>query len=111
VFQARKHVAEAVRLRPDFVEANILYGTILYMGAEDHQAIVVLTHANELKPEDQAVRRLLAEELANSAEQHIRDQEWRKATELLETAAALQPASQQISARLAQVRAKLGNSR
>ena len=111
VLRARQHAAEAVRLRPDFVEANILYGTILYMGAEDQLAIPVLTHANELKPDDPAVRRLLAEELAISAERHVRDQQWRQATELLERAAALQPDSQQISTRLAQVRAKLGNAR
>lgn len=111
VLRARKHVAEAVRLRPDFVEANILFGTILYMGAEDRQAIAVLTHANELKPDDPAVRRLLAEELANSAEEHIRDQEWRQATELLERAAALLPDSQHISTRLAQMRAKLESAR
>jgi tetratricopeptide (TPR) repeat protein len=111
VFRARQHATEAVRLRPDFVEANILYGTILYMGAEDELAIPVLTHANELKPEDSAVRRLLAEELAISAERYVRDQQWRQATELLEKAAALQPDSQRISARLAQVRAKLGSVR
>src|SRR6266851_1380900 len=111
VFHARRHAAEAVRLRPDFVEANILYGTILYMGAEDQQAIPVLTHAHELKPGDPAVRRLLAEELAISAERHVRDQQWRQATELLEKAAALQPDSQRISTRLAQVRARLGSAR
>ena len=111
VFRARQHAAEAVRLRPDFVEANILYGTILYMGAEDELAIPVLTHANELKPGDPSVRRLLAEELAISAERHVRDQQWRQATELLERAAALLPDSQPISTRLAQVRAKLGSVR
>jgi len=109
--RARGPAAEAVRLRPDFVEANILYGTILYMGAEDREAIAVLTHANELKPDDPAVRRLLAEELALSAERHARDREWRQATELLERAAALQPDSQQIATRLAEVRAKLGSVR
>jgi len=111
VFHARRHAAEAVRLRPDFVEANILYGTILYMGAEDQQAIPVLTHANELKPGDSAVRRLLAEELAISAERHVRNEQWRQATELLEKAAALQPDSQRISTLLAQVRARLGSAR
>jgi tetratricopeptide (TPR) repeat protein len=111
VFRARQHAAEAVRLRPDFVEANILYGTVLYMGAEDQLAIPVLTHANELKPGDPSVRRLLAEELAISAERHVRDQQWHQASELLEKAAALQPDSQRISTRLAQVRAKLGSVR
>lgn len=111
ILRAREHAAEAVRLRPDFVEANILYGTILYMGAEDRLAISVLTHANELKPDDLTVRRLLAEELAISAEQSVREREWRHAAELLERAAALQPDSQQITTRLAQVRAKLENAR
>jgi tetratricopeptide (TPR) repeat protein len=111
VFRARQHAAEAVRLRPDFVEANILYGTILYMGAEDQLAIPVLTHANELKPGDPSVRRLLAEELSISAERQVRDQQWRQATELLEKAAALQPDSRQISTRLAQVRAMIGSTR
>ena len=111
VFRARQHAAEAVRLRPDFVEANVLYGTILYMGAEDERAIPVLTHANELKPGDPGVRRLLAEELVISAERHVRDQKWREAAELLERAATLQPDSRQISTRLAQVRTRLGNVR
>jgi len=111
VFHARRYAEEAVRLRPDFVEANILYGTILYMGAEDERAIPVLTHANELKPGDPAVRRLLAEELVISAERNARDEQWRQAAELLERAAALQPDSPQISARLAQVRARLGSAR
>src|SRR5262249_31788631 len=53
---AREYAAEAVRQRPDFVEANILYGTILYMGAEDPKAIAVLTRAHELKPDDPGVR-------------------------------------------------------
>jgi tetratricopeptide (TPR) repeat protein len=111
VFRARQHAAEAVRLRPDFVEANILYGTILYMGAEDQLAIPVLTHANELKPGDPSVRRLLGEELAISAERHVRDQQWREASELLEKAAALQPDSQRIATRLAEVRAMIGITR
>ena len=111
VVRARQHAAEAVRLRPDFVEANILYGTILYMGAEDRLAVTVLTHANELKPDDLTVRRLLAEELAILAEQSVHEREWRRATELLERAAALQPDSQQITTRLSQVRARLENAR
>ena len=46
ILLARKHAALAVRQRPDFVEANVLYGTILYMGAEDREALAVLTHAH-----------------------------------------------------------------
>ena len=109
--RAREHAAEAVRQRPDFVEANILYGTVLYMGAEDREAMTVLTRAHELKPDDPVVRRLLAEELSISAERHARNQEWRQATELLEKAAALQPSSPEISAKLAQARQRLRNNR
>ena len=111
MLQARRHAAEAVRLRPDFVEANILYGTILYMGAEDQEALAVLTRAHELKPDDPTVRRLLAEELAISAERHASHQNWREAAAILEKAAALEPDSQQISAKLAQARAKLASGR
>ncbi len=105
--RAREHAAEAVHQRPDFVEANILYGTVLYMGAEDREAITVLTRAHELKPDDPAVRRLLAEELAISAEHHARSEEWRQAADLLEKAAILQPGSPEISAKLAQARQHL----
>jgi tetratricopeptide (TPR) repeat protein len=110
VLRARGYAAEAVRLRPDFVEANILYGTILYMGAEDRQATAVLTRAHELKPDDPGVRRLLAEELVLSAERQVHSRELQKAAELLEKASALQPDSQRIATRLAEVRAMLGNT-
>jgi len=109
--RAREYAAQAVRQRPDFVEANILYGTVLYMGAEDREAMVVLTHAHELKPDDAAVQRLLAEELSISAEDHARNQEWPQAAALLEKAAALQPDSREISARLAQARQRLSSNR
>jgi len=108
---AREHAAEAVRQRPDFVEANILYGTILYMGAEDREALAVLTHAHELEPDDPGVRRLLSEELAIAADQHARNQDWSKAAALLEKAAALAPDLPQISAKLAQARAHLAGAR
>jgi tetratricopeptide (TPR) repeat protein len=109
--RARKYVAEALRQRPDFVEANILYGTVLYMGAEDREAIVVLTRAHELKPDDPAVRRLLAEELSISADRYARSGRWPEAAGLLEKAAALEPGAPEISARLAQVRQRLSNNR
>ncbi len=109
--RAREHAAAAVRQRPDFVEANILYGTILYMGAEDVEALRVLTHAHDLKPDDDAVRRLLAEELAISADQHARNREWPKAVALLEKAAALQPGAEQITRKLADARQQLVKNR
>jgi tetratricopeptide (TPR) repeat protein len=111
MLRAREHAAEAVRQRPDFVEANILYGTILYMGAEDAEALRVLTRAHDLKPDDQSVRRLLAEELSISADHHKRDQEWPQAVALLEKAAALQPDSPQISQKLAEARQQLTKTR
>src|SRR5260370_37044653 len=97
MLRAREHAMEAVRQRPDFVEANILYGTILYMGAEDGEALRVLTRAHELKPDDGSVRRLLAEELSIAADQPARNQEWPQVVALLEKAAGLQPESPQIS--------------
>jgi tetratricopeptide (TPR) repeat protein len=109
--RAREHAAEAVRQRPDFVEANILYGTILYMGTEDAEALRVLTHAHDLKPDDDTVRRLLAEELAISADRHMRNQEWPQVVALLEKAAALQPGSEQITRKLAEARQQLGKTR
>ena len=109
--RAREHAVEAVRQRPDFVEANILYGTILYMGAEDGEALRVLTRAHELKPDDDSVRRLLAEELSISADQHVRNQEWPQVVALLEKAAALQPDSPRISQKLAEARQQLAKTR
>jgi predicted Zn-dependent protease len=81
------------------------------MGAEDEEAMAVLTRAHELKPNDPAVRRLLAEELSISADRLARNQEWRQAAGLLEKAAVLQPDSPEISAKLAQARERLGNNR
>jgi cytochrome c-type biogenesis protein CcmH/NrfG len=69
----------------------------------------VLTRAHELKPDDVTVRRLLAEELTISADQHARRQDWRQAAASLEKAAALQPDSRQISEKLAQARARLAS--
>jgi tetratricopeptide (TPR) repeat protein len=59
--QAREYASNAVRLWPYFAEANVLYGTVLYMLADDSQAKQVLSHAQELRPDDEMVRRLLSE--------------------------------------------------
>jgi tetratricopeptide (TPR) repeat protein len=61
---SRQYVRAALQAWPDFPEANVLYGTILYMLRQDGAAIRVLTHAQELRPDDPMVRRLL-EELAS----------------------------------------------
>jgi len=102
VRRARDHAAAAVRQRPNFVEANILYGTILYMGGEDREALAVLTHAHELKPDDRTVDRLLAEELAIAAA----DEDCVKAAESLRVAMTLQPDLPSVSARLAETTAR-----
>ena len=57
-----RYAANAVRLRPEFPEANALYGTVLYMLGKDAEAMAVLTHAHQLLPDDQGVSRLLARE-------------------------------------------------
>jgi len=102
VRRARDYAAAAVRLRPDFIEANILYGTILYMGGEDREALAVLTHAHELKPEDTAVDRLLAEELVIAAA----NQGCAEAAESLKQAMALHSDLTSVSARLAEIKAR-----
>lgn len=57
-----KHYAQvAFQLWPQFPEASILYGTILYMVADDLEAVKVLTRAHELRPDDTNVNRLLAD--------------------------------------------------
>jgi tetratricopeptide (TPR) repeat protein len=58
---AREHAQIACKLWPQFPEANVLYGTILYMLADDAEAVLVLKRAEALRPEDANVRRLLAE--------------------------------------------------
>jgi tetratricopeptide (TPR) repeat protein len=102
VRRARDNAAAAVRLRPDFVEANILYGTILYMGGEDREALAVLARAHELQPEDKTVDRLLAEELSIASA----DQDCKRAAESLKRAITLQPDLPAISPRLAQLKAR-----
>jgi len=61
IVQARRYAQTARNLWPRFPEANILYGTILYMLAEDREAIQVLNDAQALRPDDENVKKLLAE--------------------------------------------------
>jgi tetratricopeptide (TPR) repeat protein len=63
---ARHYAQIAFQLWPEFPEASILYGTILYMVADDAEAVRVLTRAHELRPDDANVRRLLADLQADS---------------------------------------------
>ena len=104
--RARDHASAAVSLRRDFVEANILFGTILYVGREDREALAVLTHAHELKPEDPSVRRLLAEELTIGAEDRARNQDCAQAAGLLAKAEALEPDLPEIASHSAAVKAR-----
>jgi tetratricopeptide (TPR) repeat protein len=104
LLQARQSAATAVQLRPDFFEANMLYGTVLYLTAQDNEAIRVLTHAHELRPDDTEARKLLAHQLMISSETLVKRKDLRKAIELLEQAAGLTPESQDVVDRLAQVR-------
>jgi tetratricopeptide (TPR) repeat protein len=110
MLRARKYSASAVELRPDFFEANVLHGTILYMSAEDEAAIQFLRRAHELRPEDSEVRRLLAHELSLYAQSEIRKNNWQRATALLQQAATLRPDSQEIKSKLAELRARASQS-
>lgn len=100
--QARDHAARAVGLRPDFVEANVLYGTVLYMGGEDSQALAILTHAHELSPADKNVNRLLAEELTIAAAR----EDCAQALEALQKAKTLEPHLASIGERQMEIRAR-----
>jgi tetratricopeptide (TPR) repeat protein len=59
--RAKQHAQIACNLWPQFPEANVLYGTILYMLADDAEAVPVLRRAQALRPDDLNVQRLLAE--------------------------------------------------
>jgi tetratricopeptide (TPR) repeat protein len=59
--RAKPYAKTARDLWPQFPEANILYGTILYMLAEDREAIEVLNAAHSLRPDDENVKKLLVE--------------------------------------------------
>ncbi len=61
-----KYARKAFELWPAFPEANVLYGTILYMTGPDAEAGRVLRHALALRPDDANVSRLLAELQARS---------------------------------------------
>ncbi len=105
--QARQSAATALELRPDFFEANMLYGTILYLTAQDEAAIRVLTHAHELRPDDGETRKLLSHQLLLSSEALVKKKDFRQAIDRLEQAATLSPDSQEIADKLAQTRALL----
>lgn len=59
--QARKYLEAATRFRPNFFEAVALYGTVLYVLREDAAALDALRRAHQLRPNDPAVTKLLAQ--------------------------------------------------
>jgi tetratricopeptide (TPR) repeat protein len=58
--QARKFLGTAVQFRPHFFEAQALEGTVLYLLGDDAAALKALQQAHELRPDDDAVIKLLA---------------------------------------------------
>jgi tetratricopeptide (TPR) repeat protein len=58
--QARKFLETAVQLRAHFFEAQALEGTVLYLLGDDAAALKALQQAHELRPDDDAVSKLLA---------------------------------------------------
>jgi tetratricopeptide (TPR) repeat protein len=58
--RARKFLAAALRLRPDFFEALTLEGSVLYLLRDDQSALAALRRAHQLRPEDAVVSGLLA---------------------------------------------------
>ncbi len=103
---SRKHAADAVRLRPSFPEANVLYGTVLYLSGDDEHALPVLRRAHELQPQDATVRLLLAKELDAAAAKLGAAARWGPAADLLEEAASIDPASRDLSSRAAEFRSR-----
>ena len=67
---ARIHAAKALELWPEFADATILYGTILYMLREDRDAELVLAKAHQLRPADAGVDQLLADLRAHTNRNH-----------------------------------------
>ncbi len=59
--RARTYLETAVKLRPNFFEALALEGTVLYLLGEDAAAMKALRRAHDLRPEDSAVNKLLAQ--------------------------------------------------
>ncbi len=58
--QARKFLETAVELRANFFEALALEGTVLYLLGDDAAALKALRQAHELRPDDNAISKLLA---------------------------------------------------
>jgi tetratricopeptide (TPR) repeat protein len=103
---ARRHAAAALAIRPDFPEANVLYGTILYLSGADEEALPALRRANRLRPDDASVRQLLGEELLRAAERTETAGELQAAEAHLTEASKIMPDSREIAQRLAALHAR-----
>ena len=109
LLEALNFAAIAVQFRPDFFEANMLYGTLLYQTSQDDKALRILTHAHELRPNDEEARNLLAHELMISSAELVKRKDLKKAVGLLEHAVALAPNAREIAEKLVQTRALLAS--
>lgn len=101
--EAKSNAAAALRIRPEFPEANILYGTLLYMAGSDREAIPVLRRAHRLRPQDESVRKLLAQELLKEASRAITDGRMGEARSRLEEARPLASGSDEIAQQFAEL--------
>lgn len=103
---ARKHAAAALAIRPDFPEANVLYGTVLYLSGADEEALPVLRRANRLRPDDANVRKLLGEELMRAADRTQAAGKLKEAEEHLKEASRIMPDSPDVAQRLLALQAR-----
>jgi len=87
----------------------MLYGTLLYQTSQDDKALRILTHAHELRPNDEEARNLLAHELMISSAELVKRKDLKKAVGLLEHAVALAPNAREIAEKLVQTRALLAS--
>ena len=88
---ARDNARTAIDLRANFLEANVLYASVLYMMGADADALPALRKAHALSPRDNSVRQLLCNELVLWAEQYARGGRPGDARVLLAELGALEP--------------------
>ena len=69
---ARDNAKAAIQARADFPEANVLYGSVLYVMGADAECLPALRRAHNLLPADESVRELLSRELVLWAEQYAK---------------------------------------
>jgi len=88
---ARENAAAAIQGREDFPEANVLYGSVLYMMGADEEALPALRRAHSLSPTDTGITELLSNELLLWAEQYAKTGGGANARELITELDRLQP--------------------